>query len=148
MAAILTDRVERPVAATGVNQVVFVLPSLPISKNKLYAPEARTIHSEKTTWGPTTEAKRWRSQQQRYVKVLAIADGSTVAWDLHFYLNRYLKDGVTWRRVDVSNFIDWTIDTVTQKQEWDDYLLSRLLVTFSHDADNPRVAVRLTEVRR
>jgi len=83
---------------------------------------------------------------QRYVKPLAIAATSTVAWDLHYYFNRYLKDGCTWRKVDVSNFIDWTIDTVTMKQEWDDYLLSRLVVTFSHDADRPRVAIRLTEI--
>jgi hypothetical protein len=49
--------------------------------------------------------------------------------------------------VDLSNFIDWTIDTVAQKQDWDDYLLARLVVTFSHDALRPRVAVRLTEVK-
>lgn len=132
--------------AGGVNQVIFTLPAMPISKNKLYGPEPRTVHSNQLTWGPTAAAKQWRSEMQRYVKLLRISPGSGVRIDLHFYFNRYLKDGVTRRRVDVANFIDWTIDTVAQKQDWDDHLVERGSWSCSHDKDRPRVAVRLTEV--
>lgn len=131
--------------ATNTNVVTFILPSLPVSKNKLYAPEPRTIHNDRVTWGPTTAAKLWRSQMQRYVKLLTIAPTSSVRVDLWFFISRYTKDG-RWRRVDVANYIDWTLDTIAAKQNWDDSMCGYLTCGWSNDPDNPRAAVRLIEV--
>lgn len=147
MTNLLTPAQVIPASPAPVNRITFTLPGLGISKNKLYAPEPRTIHSDRLTWGPTTEAKQWRSRVQRYVKVLTIASDSYIRVDLWFFLNRYLKDGKTWRRVDIANYIDWTLDTIAQKQDWNDDRCACGSWNFSHDTENPRIAVMLTEVR-
>lgn len=132
--------------AAKINAVTFTLPSLPVSKNKLYGPEPRSIHGDRVTWGPTTAAKLWRSSMQRYVKLLTIAPTSSVRIDLWFFIDRFTRDG-QWRRLDVANYIDWTIDTVAQKQHWGDHLCGCGSWGWSHDPDKPRVVIRLTELR-
>lgn len=138
MAALIHGRVE--------NVVVFTLPSLPPSVNEIYGP-TRSVHSATPRWEPKAIWKRWRGEMRRHVKVLRVTPGSSVRFDAWFFYNRYCKNGSV-RRADPANLLKWLIDTVADAQDWDDCLVWQGSWGSSHDPDNPRVAVRLTEVRR
>ena len=125
--------------------VVFTLPDLPPSTNELMAPSRPNAHTQSQRWEIKPEWRLWRSQQQRYVKVLDIADSSLIRVDLWFFYNFYYKNGRL-KRMDTQNLLNFAINTVAQKQGWDDLVCKFGSWGSSHDEDRPRVAVRLTEV--
>jgi hypothetical protein len=142
MATMVADRV---VGTERVNSVTFTLPDLPPSTNELMAPARASVNGSAQRWEIKTEWRLWRSQQQRYVKVLDIAEWSLVRVDLYFFYNFFYKNGQL-KRFDTQNLINFAINTVAQKQGWDDLRCKHGSWGSAHDPHRPRVAVRLTEI--
>lgn len=128
-----------------VNAVTFTLPDLPPSTNELMAPTRPNIHSNAQRWEIKPEWKQWRSTMLRYVKVLDIAKSSIVRVDLWFFYDWYYKNGEL-KRMDSQNLINFAVNTVAAKQSWDDKVCKHGSWGSTHDAQRPRVAVRLTEM--
>jgi len=127
------------------NVVTFLLPDLPPSSNETHTIGRANIHTNKATIEIKTEWKLWRSSMQKYVKCLRIAEGSLVHIDFWFFYNFYYKNGRL-RKFDTPNLVDFAINTIKMKQQWDDNVVKSYGVNSSHDPDRPRVAVRLMEI--
>lgn len=137
--AMAADRQQR-------NRVVtFTLPDLPPSTNELMTPTRPNVHSNSQRWEIKPEWKQWRSSMLRYVKILDIADSSLVRVDLWFFYGFYYRDG-SLKRMDTQNLLNFAINTIAQKQDWDDKVCKHGSWGSTHDDHRPRVAVRLTEM--
>lgn len=131
-------------AITTGRTVTFVLPSLPPSVNTIYTP-VTSVHSATPRFEVKVEWKRWGYDMGRYIKPIPLRPHSLVRIDMWFFYNWYCRNG-SLRRADVTNMQKYLIDVIAAKIGFDDKIVKFASVGSSHDAENPRSAVKLTEI--
>lgn len=127
------------------NNVSFILPSLPGSVNRIYGPR-RTLYSSQPQWGLKDEWLIWSTQMTPHVLTLPrkLQKDSIIRVDRCYYYPWFCKNG-SWKKVDVSNKDKLLFDLISKKIGIDDSFF-KLGMMDSVNSSNSRVEVTLTEV--
>lgn len=125
------------------NTVSFELPSLPGSLNVLY--ELNRPDSGLPRKRLKAEWSLWVSKMMPYVPRFTIQPNSILRVDRTYYLPWFTSKG-TWRKIDVVNMDALLFNLVTRKIGVDD-LLVKVGFMDSHDSDQNKVEVVITEIR-
>lgn len=128
--------------SAGINRVSFTLPALPGSLNDLY--EINRPDSGLPRKRLRGEWALWVSRMTPLVPAFEIRPSSVLRVDRTYYLPWFYSNK-RWRRVDVINMDALLFNLVTRKIGVDD---SRVKCGWldSHDSQNPRVEITMTEV--
>lgn len=122
-----------------INQVRFVLPSLPNSVNSIY----QIIYSQRRI-ELKGECRTWKTKAKQIVPQFTISEGSTVCLDTVFHFPFCYKNGKP-RIFDPSNLLKLLQDAVAERCGFNDFLV-RSGSWKSIDDSSEYVVVTLTEI--
>lgn len=123
-------------AAGGGERLQFVLPSFPISFNRLY-----NIDHNRRRVGLSDDALLWSTRTKPFVKPCRWPEDWLLSLTLEYQSPNWLTKAGKLRRVDVQNFEKLLIDTMFGKWGWDD---SRLVDVTRLKRYGPREQVQVT----
>ena len=123
-------------AAGGTERLQFVLPSFPISFNKLY-----NIDHNRRRVGLSDDALLWATRNKPFVKPCRWPEDWLLKITLEYESPNWFTKAGKPRRVDVQNLEKLVIDTIFGKWGWDD---SRLWDVRRRKLAGPREQITVT----
>lgn len=120
----------KPSEVPNLNQVSFVLPGLPTSRNRLYYSDPRSGGAE---W--SRAALQWKAEVRPHIPPFRLlSEYSIVRMALEFHYPWYTRSG-DWLVRDVDNLIKIVQDTVAKKCGFNDLRVKRLRINSVDDCE-------------
>ena len=120
----------------GAEKLSFVLPSFPMSVNRIYY-----IDHVRRKVVLTDDALLWRTRTTPFVKACRWPDDWLLKLTLDYYSDSWHYKNGKLRRLDVQNLEKLLIDTLFNKWGWDD---SRIVEKVSRKLYGPREQIAVT----